>query len=127
MQIKVADWTSPDFGSFQDLVNKTMNVEAMAMERHTGVSFELLAGSLPAGSRTALTAFIWILRKREEPTLKFDDVSYAEEDLDIIITEADHARRKEAEEAAEAEAARPTGEVATATEEATVEEIVQLD
>lgn len=105
MQVRVKDWTSPDFGSFQDLVNKTMNVEAMAMERHTGVSFELLAGSLPSGSRTSLTAFIWILRKREEPTLKFDEIVYVEGDLEIIITDADHARREEAEKkAAEEEA-----------------------
>lgn len=101
MQLKVGDWISHDFGTFQELVNKTMNVEAMAVERETGVPFEVLASSLPSGSRTAVTAFVWILQKREQPTLKFHQVVFEESELELIFTDADEARAKVAQEQAE--------------------------
>lgn len=101
MQLRIGDWTSHDFGTFQDLVNKTMNVEAMAMERETGVPFESLAQSLPAGSRTSVTAFAWILQKRERPTLRFHEVTFEESELELIFTDADEERLRAAQEQAE--------------------------
>ena len=95
MQIKVKDWTSHDFGTFQDLVNKILNVEAMAMERETGMTFEHLGRTLPEGSRTAVTAFVWILRKREDPRIKFHEIEFVENEWDLIITDADERRQEE--------------------------------
>lgn len=119
MQFKVRDWTSPDFGSLQDLVNKTMNAEAIRVERELGVPFEQLATGIAVGMRTSVTAFVFILRKREEPTLTFDspEMSWSEEEFDLIITDADKARQ---EAAAEAAAQDPRQDGAVATETATV-------
>lgn len=62
--------------------NKLMNVEAMAMERVTGRGLtEILAG-VQEGSLIALTAIIWVLRRREEPGLQFEDVQFRIMDLD---------------------------------------------
>jgi hypothetical protein len=60
-----------------------MNVEQIAMEDATGHTFEELVALLNRGSRKAITSFGWIFLKREDPTLTFADVTFAEGELRI--------------------------------------------
>lgn len=83
---------------FQGMVNSILNVEAIAMEKATDKPFEALCKSLVEGSRLAVTAFVWVLRKRAEPTLRFVDVTFREGEFSIDISD-----EQAAAEAAEAE------------------------
>lgn len=57
--------------------------EAIAVEQKTGLGLLELVTSLPSLSPTALVAVIWLLRKRDEPGLRFEDVDFNVEDIDI--------------------------------------------
>jgi len=59
------------------------NDEAMAIEAALGVTFKQWSDQLSAGSVAALTALVWTVRKREEPALRFNDVTFAFSSLDI--------------------------------------------
>lgn len=87
MRFVVGEWKSQDFEDLNELINKTMNVEAMAMEKATGIEFENLITGLVNGSRTAITAWVWVLQKREDPQRKFSDVVFPESDFSIEQSE----------------------------------------
>ncbi len=57
--------------------------EAIPVEQETGLGLLDLVTLLPKLSPTALTAVIWLLRKREEPDLRFEDVDFALGDVDV--------------------------------------------
>lgn len=73
------------------------NVEAMAMERVTGwVGIAEFNEKMKARSTLALTAMVWVQVKRIEPTLRFDEVEFAFEDIDasdleVATTDPDEA------------------------------------
>ena len=52
------------------------NVEGMAIERVTGMLFGEWGELLNKGSMLAITALVWIIRKRQDPPLRFDDVLF---------------------------------------------------
>ena len=52
------------------------NVEAMAIEKVTGLELGSFHEKLKAGSALAMTAWVWVLAKRQEPTLRFGDVEF---------------------------------------------------
>lgn len=69
-----------------------MNVEAMAVEDKAGLTLTELGMLLKKGSTKALTAILWIMRKRSEPTLRYTDVTYPMGDLQIsYICDQGHA------------------------------------
>ena len=75
-------------------MQKFLNTELMAVELETGFTAEKFQDKLNEGSMIAITALIWILKKRhEDPTTKFSDVVFDTSTLDMVAdpkeTEAD--------------------------------------
>ena len=54
-----------------------LNTEAMAIERATGWEMADFLAKLGKQSVLAMTAFVWVMAKRMEPTLRFDDVEFS--------------------------------------------------
>lgn len=61
---------------------KLLNVEIIAIERAVGMSVVELGEALDRGSVLALTAVVWVMRRRGDPGLKFDDVTFPIGELD---------------------------------------------
>lgn len=57
------------------------NKEGMDIERVTDMTFDQWNERLAAGSMLAMTALVWILLKRDEPTLRFSEVEFTLADL----------------------------------------------
>lgn len=63
------------------------NREAMAIERTTGVTFGEFGKLLEQGSMLGLTALVWTVQRRTNPTLKFGDVDFKLGDVDVVTTD----------------------------------------
>ena len=55
---------------------KMLNVEVMAITNTTGITFNDFGAQLNAMNYELITAIVWVLRKRAEPTLRFSDVVF---------------------------------------------------
>lgn len=66
---------------------KLLNVEAEEVERRTGMDFSTWVQKLPplTVNMTALHGLLYVLLKREIPTLKYDEVGFAADDLDFEL------------------------------------------
>lgn len=53
-----------------------LNTEAIAVEKATGLTFADWMDGLDAGDTTAITALVWIGRRRVDPKVRFGDVQY---------------------------------------------------
>lgn len=85
-----------------DPAARLTNVEAMALERVTGlVGIKEFNEKMKAGWTAALTAMVWVQAKRIEPTLRFDEVDFYFDDLDVSDLEV--------KDGAEVEALTPAG------------------
>jgi hypothetical protein len=73
MKIKIAD---KEYG-----LDRLMLSEAEAIEKVTG---QKMQDALSSGSATSLKALAWVAMKREDPSLRFSDVDFALEDIDVI-------------------------------------------
>ena len=62
---------------------KLLNVEFGAMERMTGLVGGELEQALNKGGINALTALVWVLRKRQEPMLRFEQVVFNVDEIKI--------------------------------------------
>lgn len=62
-------------------IARLMVTEVEAFEKVTGLAMQ---DGLASGSATALRALVWIARKRIEPELRFSDVDFALEDLEVV-------------------------------------------
>jgi hypothetical protein len=80
MEIKVADKS-------YDLSRLTI-VEAEAIEKVTGQKMQDALGS---GTASSLRALVWVAMKRQEPTLRYTDVDFALEDVEVITPEDEGA------------------------------------
>lgn len=67
--------------------DRLTNVECMAIEKVTGLTFGEWADALQKRSMLAVTALVWVVRKRDEPTLRFSDVEFNVASLDITDDE----------------------------------------
>lgn len=65
---------------------KLLNVEFIAIERATQgrLTMNALNKAMQAGSMEAITALVWVLRKRHEPQLRFDDVTFSLMDVEAL-------------------------------------------
>jgi len=54
--------------------DKILSSEAEAIEKITGITYEEFGQALIKGSMTARRALLWVLLKREEPTLRHSQV-----------------------------------------------------
>ena len=79
--------------------DKILNVEFIAIERVTGLTVRDVAQGMADISALAATALVWVIRKRSEPTLRFDQVEFAIADLSIEDFEDDEAEQAAPKEA----------------------------
>lgn len=56
--------------------DRLMSPEAEAIERHTGFTFAEWTEKVQAGSMLALHGLLFVMLKRDEPTLKWDSVQF---------------------------------------------------
>ena len=63
--------------------DRLMNVELIAIEKQTGFIGDEFTDALNKRSVTALTALVWVIRKRNEPQLRFEHVRFAIDELTI--------------------------------------------
>lgn len=75
---------------------KLLNAEAMAIEKATKVTFNQFLVGLVGGHAASLTAALWIMRKRSDPKLRFEDVVFSMGDLQLIDPDEDDEREPEA-------------------------------
>lgn len=54
-----------------------LNTEAMALEAAMGMPTQQWSELLQKGSVSALTGLVWLVRRREEPALRFSEVEFA--------------------------------------------------
>ena len=77
--------------------NKLLNAEFIAIERLTGLTLTGVAQGLMEASAMTVTALVWVLRRRQEPTLRFDQVEFKMADMELEeVDEAGQAAPKEA-------------------------------
>ena len=60
------------------------NREGMSIESATDMTFTEVMDKASNGSLLALTALVWVVRKRNEPGLRFDDVDFALDDVEQV-------------------------------------------
>lgn len=70
-------------------LNKLMNPEAEAIEKHTGMTFGQFQEALENDSVLAIHGFLYVMLKREQPTLKWDEVQFCLDDVDLELDEQD--------------------------------------
>lgn len=63
--------------------NKMLNVEFIAIERFTGLTVQGVAQGLEQASSIAVTSIVWVLRRRKEPGLRFEDVQFVFSEVEI--------------------------------------------
>ena len=81
MELKIGDETYPLN------TNALRNDEADAVERALGYSIAEFEQRLKAGWSSALTAYIWIMRRRNDPKLRLSDVKFTLSDVDTEFTD----------------------------------------
>ena len=76
---------------FEFDASRMTNVEGMAIEKATGLLYAEWAEALSKGSMMAQTALVWVIKKRQEPTLRFDDVVFTTVEIDDGDEQAEQA------------------------------------
>jgi len=62
---------------------KLMSPECMAIEKLTGLTFQEWAESVKKGSIRSMHAYLWVLLKRENPTLQPKEVQFSPSEVDF--------------------------------------------
>lgn len=81
-------WTI-SFGRF-------MSAERMVIERETGMTWSQVKSRLFQEDTAVTRAFLFVLLKRDLPTLKIDQVEFCEDDYDLDATAEERAQAIEA-------------------------------
>lgn len=68
---------------------KIMSPEGEAIERHTGMLFDEWQEKVQQGSMAAIHALLYVLLKREKPTLKYDQVQFSFSEIDWDYSDAE--------------------------------------
>jgi hypothetical protein len=68
---------------------KFLNTEAIAIERKFGLDWVQVQLGVAAGRLSAVTAIVWVIRKRSNPKLLPDEVVFNVGDYDIIDPDVD--------------------------------------
>jgi hypothetical protein len=95
MQLKVGDKVY-DFDA-----DHVSNTEAMAIELACHCTFMQWTQNVEAGSALALTALVWLVQRRENPGLKFQDVRFDIGDVEWVTPEDEDDKPAEAKPSAE--------------------------
>lgn len=72
--------------------NKMLNPEAEAIERHTRMTFQEWSEAVTNGSMLALHGLIFVLLKRDVPTLKWDEVVFSMSECSFELDDEESAR-----------------------------------
>lgn len=75
---------------------KLMNPEAEAIERHTGMPFAKWADAVTEGSVLALHGLLFVMLKRSNPTLKWDEVQFCLDEVDFRLSDEESREAREA-------------------------------
>lgn len=70
---------------------KLMNVEAEEIERLTGMTYGEFKDALTKESMRATRALLFVFLKREQPTLKFDQVAFSQSEVALDFDEQEKA------------------------------------
>lgn len=71
--------------------DRLLNVEAIAIEKVTGLTLAGLMAGIKAGSMTAITGLLWVLLRRKEPTLRFEQVQFSFSEVDFEVDDEEAA------------------------------------
>ncbi|MFM9594039.1 hypothetical protein ACKI16_24190 [Streptomyces scabiei] len=83
---------SPEDGEpqvFKYNPNALMSAEREALEKVTGQSFNQFAMGVLRGNARCRRALLHVLLKRQHPTLRFDDVDFAWDELTVEMTKGE--------------------------------------
>jgi len=70
---------------------KLMSPEAEAIERNTGMTYAEWGTAVTKGSVLALHGLLFVLLKRDIPTIKWDDVQFSMSELDFELDDEETA------------------------------------
>lgn len=74
---------------------KLLAPEAIEIEKRTGMRFALWRDEVLSGSMVALKALLYVYLKRETPTLRYDDVVFAQDECDFVMEDDEIAHMVE--------------------------------
>lgn len=66
---------------------RLMSAEAEAIEDATRLDFDVALERLQSGNVRALRAFLWVLMKRELPTLKFAELEFRIDEVSVELSD----------------------------------------
>jgi hypothetical protein len=66
---------------------KLLSPESEAIEKVTGLYLPAWQEAAVEGSQRALRAFLWVMLKRLQPTLKFEQVVVAADEMELVFTD----------------------------------------
>lgn len=75
---------------------KLMSPEAEAVERLTGMPFNKWVEQVQEGSVTAIHGLLWVLLRRDNPTLKYDAVQFSMGEVDFVLDAEERAAVRKA-------------------------------
>ena len=82
--------------------DRMTNLEAIGIEKVTGLYFAEWTEALGKGSMLAVNALVWTIRRRSEPTLKYSDMKYELASIEIEREDEDETAEVEGKEEAPA-------------------------
>lgn len=94
---------------------KLLSPESEAIEKVTGLYLPAWQEAVAEGSQRAMRAFLWVMLKRQQSTLKFDQLQVAADEMEVVYETEDAERVMTALEADRAK--RPLNEDETAAYE----------
>lgn len=68
---------------------KILSAEAIAIEKVVNLTWAQVMVGLNTGRMSAFAGVVWVLRKREEPRLRFEDVLFNVGDVELIDPDTD--------------------------------------
>jgi hypothetical protein len=68
---------------------KILNAEAIAIEKATHITWSQFLVGMIGGPAVSQTAALWIMRKRKDPKLRFEDVVFSMGDFQLIDPDED--------------------------------------
>ncbi|MEV6790906.1 hypothetical protein AB0M87_02670 [Streptomyces sp. NPDC051320] len=102
---------------------KLMSVEREALERRSHMDFADFTKGVLNGNAVCRRALLWVLLKREHPTLKYEDVDFAWDELKLEYSKQEYELMRsnliESGEATPEQVDQINREIATAIDEAT--------
>lgn len=70
---------------------RLMSAEREAIERRTGMVFADFTKAVIQGSSVARRALLWVMLKRDHPTMRYDDVDFAWDELKLEYSKQEYA------------------------------------